>query len=460
MGEREVAATLRTKRTKRTKRTRRRRTKPSRPRETPAELSNVVDEFHELIRANGGRPHGRPIMALIAPAEARCFECAEVVAAGLDLVAERLSAPESFPIGYSYDTLNLTRCAERLRLPPADARMTASEPRETFGLLRFRSRDEEGADAAIWLLNLHLRRGSFDDVFLFASARDVDLLARLMAGLELEHRKHERSTEHRLVVISEEDETWMSTTPVAWDDLVLPGPLVEEVRGCVDDFFRAEPLYRAHGIPHRRGILLAGPPGNGKSTILKAIATTVDVPVVLHVGTSNDQHRKVARSFRRAASLRPSVLAFEDIDSLLDDGPSLSVFLNLMDGLEVHEGILVVATTNRPDRIDPAIARRPGRFDRVFRIPEPDHEVRLRYLRKLLGEPELASTIDAVAGATEGFSMAFLKELTLQARLSAIRRGEMRPDESDVRDALEVTSEHIRLAARGLEERGIGFGSR
>ncbi|MBI3725072.1 ATP-binding protein [bacterium] len=154
--------------------------------------------------------------------------------------------------------------------------------------------------------------------------------------------------------------------------------------------------------------------------------TSVDAPVIL-VGLDRDPHEaNLPHAFDRAAELAHSVLCFEDLDALVGEGPSLSQFLNLLDGLSPLAGVLVIATTNRPDRIDPAIAKRPSRFDRVYFIPEPDRALRASCLERELGAEVGAGIVSRLASKTDAYSIAFLKELVLQARLSAIRRGEER----------------------------------
>src|SRR5581483_28189 len=121
-----------------------------------------------------------------------------------------------------------------------------------------------------------------------------------------------------------------------------------------------------------------------------------------------------------------------------------SLFLNALDGLAPLEGVLVVATTNRPDRIDPAIARRPSRFDRVWSIPPPDRALRERYLARALGADAPDGAAERLAARSEGFSIAFLKELVVQARFAAVRRKDERLQDADLDAALDVAAEHVR----------------
>ena len=140
----------------------------------------------------------------------------------------------------------------------------------------------------------------------------------------------------------------------------------------------------------------------------------------------------------------------------------MSHFLNKLDVFEKHDKLLVLATTNHPENIDPALTSRPSRFDRVWIIGPPDYECRYEYLKKCfngsLSEP-LASEL---AQATEGFSMAYLKELYVSASIRAIQENKDWPDENDIEDVLDLLASQLKGAERqfvALTGKKIGFGA-
>ena len=209
------------------------------------------------------------------------------------------------------------------------------------------------------------------------------------------------------------------------ESLVLPQPVKDEVVENVRGFFGAEALYAEHGIPWKRGLLFLGPPGNGKTHMIKGLANELGHPV-LYVRSFSSQHGtphdNIGRCFDRARDLAPCLLVLEDLDALVDD-TNRSYFLNEMDGFYSNRGILTVATTNHPERLDPAILERPSRFDRKFTFTLPDEAARRGYLLHQNANLKEAlrmeaETVESVARRTEGFSYAYLKELMLSSMMA------------------------------------------
>lgn len=211
------------------------------------------------------------------------------------------------------------------------------------------------------------------------------------------------------------------------ESLILAGKLKEEIVQDFERFFQSKAVYREHGIPWKRGVLFLGPPGNGKTHMVKALVNQLKISC-LYVRSFSAEYqtdqRVIGSVFQRARAQAPCVLVLEDLDSLLTDG-NRSYFLNELDGFAANEGLLTIASTNHPDRLDPAILERPSRFDRKYTFDLPAMEERRRYLAMFaanIGQRLRISEsdVESLALATEGFSFAYLKELFLSSMMEWI----------------------------------------
>ena len=216
----------------------------------------------------------------------------------------------------------------------------------------------------------------------------------------------------------------------SFDNLILPADLKREIQDDFANFFASREVYERRRIPWKRGVLLIGPPGNGKTHTVKALINQTKQPC-LYVkslksrwGTDHDRIREV---FTRARKTTPSIVVLEDLDSLIDN-ENRAFFLNELDGFAANTGVVVLATTNHPDKLDPSILDRPSRFDRKYYFNLPAPPERLAYIvswnesleRELrLSEPSLPKLVDA----THGFSFAYLKELFLSSMMQWIAEG-------------------------------------
>jgi len=235
-------------------------------------------------------------------------------------------------------------------------------------------------------------------------------------------------------------EVFVEVPNVRWTDVGGLAGLKQRLTEAVEWPLHYPELFAQAGVQPPKGILLTGPPGCGKTLVAKAIANESQVnfisvkgPALLskYVGESERQMREVFRKARQAA---PCIVFFDEVDSLipvrgsgLSDSPVtdrvLSQFLAELDGLEELKGVLVLAATNRPDRLDPAVLR-PGRFDELVELPLPDAPGRLEIFEVHLRAKPLAPKIklDDLVARTEGFSGAKIASLCNLAALKAVRR--------------------------------------
>jgi transitional endoplasmic reticulum ATPase len=208
------------------------------------------------------------------------------------------------------------------------------------------------------------------------------------------------------------------------------------------------------GVEPPRGVLLYGPPGCGKTFLVKAIAGTGKANVLSVKGAEllskwvGDSERAVRELFRRARQAAPTLIFLDEIDALAplrgqatDGGTTdrvVAALLTELDGIESLRNVVVIGATNRPDLVDSALLR-PGRLERLIYVPPPDAEARAEILRASAKTVPLAPDVDlaALAATLDGFSAADCAALIREAALAAMRES---------LDAATVTSEHVATA--------------
>ena len=241
---------------------------------------------------------------------------------------------------------------------------------------------------------------------------------------------------------------------IAWDTDVKA-----ELKRNVIDFYRAMPKLEALGLNSSRGIILAGPPGTGKTMIGKWLAASTGMTSILVSAEMIRNRGSIKSVYQRARKLSPSLIIVEDIDTTggmdrrVADHPLLGEFLQCMDGMVKNSGVITLATTNHSKSIDPAIADRPGRFDRVIEVGLPGLEQRQRILeRKIEGIEKHKSVttkvLKSIASRSRGLSGAWVIEIVQFAQVLALSRDEGLMTADDLEASLDDV-----LARRGLAYR-------
>ena len=249
---------------------------------------------------------------------------------------------------------------------------------------------------------------------------------------------------------------------LSWDDVVLEDRLREVVLHNTVDFLRLRPLFRANGIPQKRGLLLHGSPGNGKTMVAKLLAGT-GIATFLYVtaaGVTEPDH--LPNIFRLARRLRPTILFLEDLDFYASERrssnsrTSLGELLTQLDGLEENDGLVVVATTNDLAAIEPALKDRPSRFDVVLEIGPPSEVCRRKILQKHLRQVFCDDSLIAEAARrTDGFSGAQIREVALLAVQNSIVARHVDHDQRAMVTMDGVTAAIDRIC--GTRKPAIGF---
>jgi transitional endoplasmic reticulum ATPase len=235
-------------------------------------------------------------------------------------------------------------------------------------------------------------------------------------------------------------EVYIEVSTVHWDDAGGLEDVKQHLKEAVEWPLKNPEMFSRLGIRPPKGILLYGPPGCGKTLLAKAVATeseanfiTIKGPEVFSkwVGESEKAIREVFRKARMAA---PAVVFLDEIDSITprrgmgmsDSGVServISQLLTEMDGITTLQDIVVIAATNRPDMVDSAVLR-PGRFDRLIYVPEPDEKSRLQILKIYMRGMPIGADVDLnpLVIGTKYYSGADIESLCREAAMHALRR--------------------------------------
>jgi transitional endoplasmic reticulum ATPase len=246
-------------------------------------------------------------------------------------------------------------------------------------------------------------------------------------------------------------EVYIEIPTVHWEDIGGLEEVKNDLKEAVEWPLKTPEIFKRLGIKPPKGILLFGPPGCGKTLLGKAVATesaanfiTIKGPEVFSkwVGESEKAIREVFRKARMAA---PAVIFFDEIDSLVprrglgfsDSGVServISQLLTEMDGVVTLEDVVVIAATNRPDMVDPAVLR-PGRFDRLIYVPEPDEKSKLEIFKIYTKNMPLARDVDLtqLVATSRNYSGADIDALCREAGMVALRK-DVKASEVTMRD--------------------------
>ncbi|NJE85672.1 AAA family ATPase [Thermococcus sp. CX2] len=256
-------------------------------------------------------------------------------------------------------------------------------------------------------------------------------------------------------------EVLLEVPNVRWDDIGGLEDVKQELREAVEWPLKYPEAFLGLGITPPKGILLYGPPGTGKTLLAKAVATESEAnfiairgPEVLSkwVGESEKNIREIFRKARQAA---PTVIFIDEIDAIAPRRGTdvnrvtdrlINQLLTEMDGIGENSGVVVIAATNRPDIIDPALLR-PGRFDRLILVPAPDEKARLEILKVHTRNVPLAEdvSLEELAKRTEGYTgadiAAVVREAAMLAMRKALQEGIIKPGmkADEIRQKVKVT---------------------
>ena len=250
-------------------------------------------------------------------------------------------------------------------------------------------------------------------------------------------------------------EVYVEVPTVHWNEIGGLEEVKLQLVEAVEWPIKKPEIFKKMGIAPPKGVLLYGPPGCGKTLLARAVATESEANFISIKGPEifskwvGESEKAIREVFRKARTAAPAVVFFDEFDALVprrgmghaDSGVServISQLLTEMDGLVTLEDVLVIAATNRPDILDPAVLR-PGRFDRLVFVPSPDERTRLRILEIYTNGMPLTKDVDLsrIASLTKGYSGADLEAMCREAAMISLRRS---------LEAEHVTSEDFKKA--------------
>ncbi len=253
-------------------------------------------------------------------------------------------------------------------------------------------------------------------------------------------------------------EVYIEVATVHWSDIGGLDSVKEHLKESVEWPIKNPEMFTRLGIRAPKGILLYGPPGCGKTLLARAVATESEANFISIKGPEvfskwlGESEKAIREVFRKARMAAPSVIFLDEIDSLtprrdmgMSDSGSfervISQLLTEMDGITTLQDIIIIAATNRPHMVDPAVLR-PGRFDRLIYVPEPDEKSRMQIFLLYTKTMPISKDVDLVqlTTATKYYSGADIESLCREAAMHGLRR-DVKCSEVTMKDFLDALKE-------------------
>jgi predicted AAA+ superfamily ATPase len=236
----------------------------------------------------------------------------------------------------------------------------------------------------------------------------------------------------------------------------LPSPEIESILNDIKIFWKKRETYKEYNFVHKRGILLYGDPGCGKSGIIQlCVKDLIENENGIVINIKEDEDFKAFVDFvptiRSIEPDRALIVILEDIDSLAgEDRYSTTKLLNILDGVKQIENVVYIATTNYPEKLQERITNRPSRFDRRYEVQMPSADIREAYIKNKLTDEDLKNiNLEEWVESTEGMSLSHLKELVI----SVIVMGK---DFQESLDTLNSMGEKPKVTSKKKSKLGFG----
>jgi len=249
-----------------------------------------------------------------------------------------------------------------------------------------------------------------------------------------------------------------------FNDIVLSQEIMTEIEENVLDFFQNRETYIRNELPWKRGIILYGEPGTGKTLLGKVLCSQIDCTFIWVTPSKMTVPVEVSQLFEMARELSPTIIFMEDLDFYASNRSEygggnvriLGEILNQMDGFKENDDVVVIATTNDIKSIEPALKDRPSRFDRVIELKPPDLIGRKELLSRLLPFKDgMDAIIEEVAQKATGYSGAHLNELVILVKKEALKR-----KDTDEKGIAQLKMDYFETAINKMKKRKeffVGF---
>jgi len=340
----------------------------------------------------------------------------------------------------------------------------------------------KGHPGYCWMGLVHVKGGKGEEFHIFSYPRpdlsvnreylvstgDLKMLRRFCRDVDRHYRQRRKKN---IVSIDVHGGMDIELDLKSMERPCLPDTMLNDIEQQTDLFFKSAALYKRMNIPYRRGLLFSGAPGTGKTMMVRHLIRQSHLshktrPYYLGVNSRTDDDD--IRSFFGNAqnNKRPIMLIIEEIDSLFyEANVSRSNVLAMLDGISPLNGVMLIATTNNPDRIDSALLHRPSRFDRVWTFPIPDKTLRLDYMKATFGLQGEDALLNHLAESTDGWTFAYIKELRVTASFVSLHAGHTALTPESLKQAFVLLDEQFKAGEKNhpcepAKSQSVGFGAR